>query len=238
MATKTATHDLATLHQKIDWISAQLEAQQRQQQELQELQQDMLPIVNHMIKLSIDELAEIGNDFQLEDLLFLLKRVLRNTRLIRRLMDMVEGTAGLIDELQPIGMQAFSTSVETLDRLEREGYFAFAQEGWHIVERIVNEFSEDDVRALGDNIVTILTTVRNMTQPEILSLANNAITAINPREQVKDISTLRLIRELGDPRVRRGMARLLNMVKALDDQSSMDGNGKTSSELNSQRPGS
>jgi uncharacterized protein YjgD (DUF1641 family) len=220
MATKIATHDLETLHQKLDVISEQLEAQQRQQRELQELQQDMLPIVNHMIKLSIDELAEIGNDFQLEDLLFLLKRVLRNTRLIRRLMDIVEGTAGLIDELQPIGIQAFSTSVETLDRLEREG--------WHIVERIVNEFNEEDVRALGDNIVTILTTVRNMTQPEILSLANNAITAISPREQVEDISTLQLIRELGDPRVRRGMVRLLNMVKALDDQSRTDGNGNKS----------
>ena len=224
MATKTATNDLETLHQKIDLISEQLEAQQRRQMELQELQQDLIPVVNHMIKLSIDELAEIGTEFQLEDLFFLLKRVLRNTRLIRRLMDMVEGGAGLIDELTPIGNQAFSTTVETLDRLEREGYFSFAQEGWKILERIVSEFNEEDVRALGDNIVTILTTVRKMTQPEVLALANNAISAISPQEEVKDISTLRLIRELGDPRVRRGMARLLNMVKALDDQT-VDGNG-------------
>ena len=225
MATKTTTHDLETLHQKIDLISGQLEAQQRRQQEMQELQQDMLPIMNHMIKLSIDELAEIGNEFELEDLLFLLKRVLRNTRLIRRLMDMVESGAGLLDEIEPIALQAFGSTVETLDRMEQEGYFAFAQEGWRIVERIVAEFSEEDVRALGNNVVTILTTVRNMTQPEILSLANNAISAINPQEKVEDISTLRLIRELGDPRVRRGMARLLNMVKALDDQAGTDGNG-------------
>lgn len=224
MATKTATHDLETLHHKIDLISEQLEAQQRRQMELQELQQDLIPVVNHMIKLSIDELAEIGTEFQLEDLIFLLKRVLRNTNLIRRLMDMVEGGAGLIDEVTPIGMQAFSTTVETLDRLEREGYFTFAQEGWKILERIVDEFSEDDVRALGDNIVTILTTVRNMTQPEVLALANNAISAIKPQAEIEDISTIRLIKELGDPRVRRGMARLLNMVKALDDQAS-DGNG-------------
>jgi len=225
MATKTTTHDLEALHRKIDLISEQLESQQRRHKDMQELQQDMLPIMNHMIKLSIDELAEIGNEFELEDLLFLLKRVLRNTRLIRRLMDMVESGAGLLDEIEPIALQAFGTTVETLDRMEQEGYFAFTQEGWRIVERIVSEFSEEDVRALGDNVVTILTTVRNMTQPEILSLANNAISAINPQEPVEDISTLRLIRELGDPRVRRGMARLLNMVKALDDQAGTDGYG-------------
>jgi uncharacterized protein YjgD (DUF1641 family) len=224
MATKTATHDLETLHQKIDLISAQLEQQQRRQMELQELQNDLIPVMNHMIKLSIDELAEIGTEFQVEDLIFVLKRVLRNTRLIGRLMDMVEGGAGLIDEVTPIANQAFNTSVETLDRLERQGYFTFAQESWNILERIVAEFSEHDVRALGDNIVTILTTVRNMTQPEILALANNAISAINPPEQVEDVSTLRLIRELGDPSVRRGLARLLNMVKALDAEASQ-GNG-------------
>lgn len=225
MATKSATYDLETLHHKIDLITEQLAAQQRRQQELQEFQRDVMPIMNHMIKLSIDELAEIGNDFELEDLLFLLKRVLRNTCLIHRLMDMVEGGMGLLDEVQPIALQAFNTSVETLDRLEREGYFAFAQEGWRILERIVEEFDQEDVRALGENIVTILSTVRNMTQPEILNLANNAISAINPEEEVEDISTLRLIRELGDPRVRRGMARLLNLVKSLDDQSPSEGNG-------------
>jgi uncharacterized protein YjgD (DUF1641 family) len=221
MVTKTAPYDLETLHHKIDLIADQLEVQRRRQLEMVELQQDLLPVVNHMIKLSIDELAEIGNDFQLEDLLFLLKRVLRNTTLIRRLMDMVEGGAGLIDEVTPIANQAFHNAVETLDRLEREGYFSFAEEGWKILERIIDEFDEEDVRALGDNIVTILTTVRNMTQPEILALANNAITAISPQEEVRDVSTLQLLRELRDPQVRRGMARLLNMVKALDTS---DGN--------------
>jgi uncharacterized protein YjgD (DUF1641 family) len=221
MATKTAPYDLETLHHKIDLIADQLEVQRRRQLEMVELQQDLLPVVNHMIKLSIDELAEIGNDFQLEDLLFLLKRVLRNTTLIRRLMDMVEGGAGLLDEVTPIANQAFHNAVETLDRLEREGYFSFAEEGWKILERIVDEFDEEDVRALGDNIVTILTTVRNMTQPEILALANNAITAMSPQEEVRDVSTLQLLRELRDPQVRRGMARLLNMVKALDTS---DGN--------------
>jgi uncharacterized protein YjgD (DUF1641 family) len=110
--------------------------------------------------------------------------------------------------------------VSDLDRLEREGYFAFARGGWYILERIVEEFSEEDVRALGDNIVTILTTVRNMTQPDVLALANNAVSAIQPEDGTGDVSTLQLLRELRDPKVRRGMARLLNIVKSLADEPS------------------
>jgi uncharacterized protein YjgD (DUF1641 family) len=211
--------DLQLLHEKIDHLSEQLEAQRQQQTALQELQQDLIPIGNHLIKLSIDELAEIGNDFQLEDLLFLVKRLLRNTRLILEMLDRLEAVKGLADEVDLLGQQVFSTAVEKLDELERAGYFAFAAEGMNILDRIVSEFSVEDLQALGDNVVTILKTVRNMTQPDIMALANNAVDAIRdtPAENGK-ISTLDLLRELSDPKVRQGMARMLHMMRALAER--------------------
>ena len=214
--------DLVLLHEKIDRLGEQFEEQCKRQRALEELQDDLIPIGNHMIKLSIDELAEVGNEFQLEDLLFLLKRLLRNTPLLLRLMDGLEALSALGDEAQLLGRQVFASTVETLDHLEREGYFTFAREGWYIMERIVNEFDEEDVRALADNIVTILTTIRNMTQPDVMGLANNAVNAIRADNPVdgngKNPSALALLRELNDPKVRKGLARMLNMVKALADQ--------------------
>ena len=59
-----------------------------------------------------------------------------------------------------------------------------------------------------------------MTQPEIMSLANNAVGAIKEDIPVSDkVSMWTLLRELSNPKVRRGMARLINMLKALDEQS-------------------
>ena len=100
--------------------------------------------------------------------------------------------------------------------MEREGYLAFAREGWLVVERVVTEFSEEDVRALADNIVIILKTIRNMTQPEIMALANQSVDAIReiPPEDEK-ISSFQLVKEMGNPQVRRGMARLLNLLKVM-----------------------
>ena len=212
--------DLVLLNQKIDYLTEILEAQRKRQLEFEELQRDMVPIVNHMIKLSIEELAEIGNDFQFEDLLFLLKRLLRNTPLLIELMDRLESAHGLLEEFELMGKPMFNQIIEKLDVMERQGYFNFAREGWQIAERVVEEFDEEDVRALGDNIVTILATVRRMTQPEIMALANNAIGAISevPVDTPEKVSTLDLLRELSDPQVRRGMVRLLGMIKVLADQ--------------------
>ena len=211
--------ELAQLHKKIDFISQQMELQAKRAEAMNELKDDMIPIANHLIKLSIDELAEIGTEFKAEDLLFLLKRLLRDTHLLLEMLDRLEAVMGLADELQLMGKGVFNQTVEALDQLEHQGYFDFARGGMYIMERIVEEFNEEDVRALGDNIVTILTIVRNMTQPEILALANNAVGAITETpSDAKPLSTLALLKEFNDPQVRIGLTRMLGMVKAIADQ--------------------
>jgi uncharacterized protein YjgD (DUF1641 family) len=212
-------HSLAAIELKLDLIVNQLEEQKRRQRELEELKNDLLPIANHMIKLSIDELAEIGTEFKLEDLFFLIKRLLRDTHLLVGMLNQLESTIELVDESKLLGKQVFNQAVIKLDQLEREGYFAFARSGMSIFERIVSEFSQEDVEALGENIVTILKTVRNLTQPEIMDLTNNALEAMK-ETPITDgqISTFGLLKELSDPKVRRGLVRMLNLVKVIADQ--------------------
>jgi uncharacterized protein YjgD (DUF1641 family) len=202
---------------RLDRIEDHLAEQRRRADELEELKRDLIPIGNQMIKLTIDELAEIGTEFKVEDLFFLLKRLLRDTHLLLKALDQLEALMGLGEEIERLMKPMFNTAVEELDRLERAGYFNFAREGWGIVERIVTEFSEEDVRALADNIVFILNTVRNMTQPEIMALANQSVNAIRETPADDKVSLFTLLREMGDPKVRKGLGRLLNLLKALGD---------------------
>jgi uncharacterized protein YjgD (DUF1641 family) len=208
---------LALLHTKIDYLTEQLEAQRQRQAIMDELWRDMLPIVNDLMKLSIDELEEVGNDFELEDLLYLGKRLLRDVRLLTDMLDRLESLVALTDELKFMTTPAFAQVVEFLQKLEQQGYFAFATGSAYVMDQIVTEFSEEDVRLLGDNIVTILKTVRSMTQPEVMALANNTIKSLEqPVEE--NLSVWALMREIRDPEVRKGFARLLNMVKGLANE--------------------
>ncbi len=213
------TDEIAALNQKLDYLTELLEEQRKRQEAFDDLKRDFTPIVNQMVNLAIEELDDIGADFVLEDLLYLLKRVVRNTKLWIKMMDRVEAAMDLADEAEILSTQVFNSAVETLDQLERKGYFTFMQGGMDIMERIVTEFGEEDIRALGDNIVTILMTVRNMTQPEILSFANNAVDAIREEEGSDETpSAMNLLRELSDPQVRRGLAKMINMVKSFAER--------------------
>ena len=108
-----------------------------------------------------------------------------------------------------------------LAELEAKGYFTFAQGGLSIVDRVVTSFDEEDLDALGDNVVLILNTVKEMTQPEVMRLLSR--TAIEVQE-VEDAppgpppSTFALLKQMRDPDVRRGLARTLTVLRSLGSQ--------------------
>jgi uncharacterized protein YjgD (DUF1641 family) len=218
--------DLSALLQKVEaltdevrTVSAQMEAQRRSQLVLEELVQDLVPVFNQAFKKIVSELAEVDGQFQAEELLFMLKRLLANTHRFNALVNQLESALDLLGDVDKLGKPVFQTAVTTFDQLERKGYFRFAQESARIVDRIATEFSADDVRALGDNIVTILSTVRNMTQPDIMALANRAADTLHASEPAEgDTSMWALMRELGDPQMRRGLARMLRVVKTFAEQ--------------------
>jgi uncharacterized protein YjgD (DUF1641 family) len=101
-----------------------------------------------------------------------------------------------------------------LNAMEQKGYFVFLQGGLEMADKIVTSFSEEDVKQLGDNIVLILQTVKEMTQPEIMSLLSNTAQVFTDEEPV-DTSLISIIRQMNDPEVRRGLAKTLQILKSV-----------------------
>jgi hypothetical protein len=190
--------ELTLLQEKMDQLMAQVvvltemaEGQKRRSQDLEELKNDLIPIGNQLIQLTINELEEIGTEFELEDLLYLLKRLLRNTQLILSLLDRFEALMDIADEVELLGKQVFSATVEALDRLERNGFF-------------------DQTRSLIDTVTQTDTLVD-------LNLALEAFTM--PETTERPPSLWKLIREIFRPETRRGLFRLIRVVQALGVQS-------------------
>ena len=90
---------------------------------------------------------------------------------------------------------------------------------------MVTSFDEADLAALGDNIVLILRTVKELSQPEVMGLLNR--TAVSLHDDLRDDGTphpapgaLSLARQLRDPQVRRGLDRVMTMLRTVGaDQS-------------------
>lgn len=218
---------MVELNRKIDALSGQVaylteQAQhaERQRQERAELVHDLTPIANEAFRLTVNQLEEIQDYVQLDDLLRLLKRLLRNGRNLDRLLDQLESLSDLADTVGPLADEAFGKTVEVLTGMEQRGYFALARSGAQIADNIVSAFTDEDVKRLGDNIVLILNTVKDLTQPEILAFVRSTLLIAEKEiDKPVDPSIVGLLRQMRDPGVRRGLALTMRILHVIGAQS-------------------
>ena len=222
---------LLELNQKIDalttqvaYLTDQAQIAERQHQERSELVRDITPLANQAFSLAIEQLEEVQEYIDLGDLLRLFKRLLRNGRNLEKMLDQLESLADLIETVSPLADDAFGNAVDLMAEMEHKGYFAFAQGGMRMMDNVVTSFTEEDVNRLGDNIVLILNTVKDLTQPEIISFVHNTLLVAEKEiEEPVDSSLMGLMRQMRDPAVRRGLAltmRVMHVIgaQAVDDR--------------------
>lgn len=122
----------------------------------------------------------------------------------------------LTRDLSPIASQGFETVMRVMTDAEERGYTDFARSSLGVVDRVVTSFSEEDVVALGDNIVLILETVKEMTQPEVMSLLRSTLQNVHDTPEPQEPpSVFSLLGQMREPEVRHGLARLIVFLRGL-----------------------
>jgi len=221
--------DLELLHQKIDFLTEQVMETQRRQQEMQELWRDLTPVMTDLFNTAVEELDEISPYFGYEDLLHLVKKLLRNIRSLTALFEQVESAQDLMKDVVPLSKDIFDDALQRLDTLERKGYFAFMKAALGVFDNIVTNYSAEDVRLLGENITSILDTVKDATQPEMMTSVRNAVAIYRDIEVEipEKMSTFALIKQLLDPEVRRSLGTGLSILKKVSENLEKYSNNKS-----------
>jgi uncharacterized protein YjgD (DUF1641 family) len=223
-------HKIDELSEQVAYLAGQAEIAERQRADRAELMRDLTPIANEAFRLSVEQLEEIQEYVELDDLLRLVKRLARNGRNFEKMLNQLESLMDLAETVGPLANEAFGKAVYELTELERKGYFTFAQGGMQIMDNVVTSFTEEDVDRFGENVVLILNTVKEMTQPEIMNFVRNTL-MVAEREIDKpvDISYSGLMRQMRDPEVRRGLALTMRVLHVVGAQAGGNGNSQPTS---------
>jgi uncharacterized protein YjgD (DUF1641 family) len=188
-----------------------------------ELQQDVMPIAGDVLRVVERELDELSADVTIDDVGDLVRRFVRVAPILDQALNYLEIFSELVSDMTPLTEHAMDVATDRLVNLDQKGYFSFAKSGLHVVDRIVTGFSEEDVEALGDNVVLILETVKEMTQPDVMAVLYRMIEAIHRQQAQMELEAeeppglFQLVRRMRDPEIRRGLGRALNTLSAVSD---------------------
>lgn len=228
------------LNQKIDllttqvaYLTEQARIAEQSRQSRDELVETGMPIARELMGLASIEFEEVQKYLNPEDLIRLVKKFVRHGPQFEILMDQLDSMMDLVGVGGQIIEEGVGKTTEIMGGMEQKGYFAFARSGMRIVDNVVTSFTEEDVDRLGDNIVLILNTVKDMTQPEIMNFVRNTFQRAE-REVEKPVNTsiLSLMGQLRDPAVRRGLALTLRVLRVVGEQAAQNGNGSNQNARN------
>lgn len=204
-----------SINKKLDIVLEEIYVQKQKRQEVEDLVTDLSIIGNDMFKASVHELDHAGVELDSEALKSLFFKLLRNVGTLNDLVEMIESATDLAKDAAPIIHQLGLQGINQMNELEKKGYFDFIKELFKIADNIIEHFSAEDVRLLAENIVTILETIKNLTQPEMLDAMNNAVNIFNKIEtrDIPEYSLWKAFKEMRSPEMKKGIGFMITFLK-------------------------
>ena len=215
MEEKNIQSQIDALDKKLDLILGYVHQQKLNSNVVEDLVSDLAIIGKDAYDSTVIELDKRQVELEPSELTDLAVSFLRNIGNIKKVMDTLEMAMDLGKEVTPIANEVIIDFTKQLNTFEQKGYFRFFKELGPIFDNIVTGFSPKDLQDLANSIVSILTLIKDMTQPEVLGSMENAIKAFNSMEteSVPSYSVWRLIKEMNSPEMKKALGYGITFMK-------------------------
>lgn len=221
MADKNIQIQIDEINQKLDLVLHYVNEQRLKSERMEDLVTDVSIIGKDIFDTAVYELDNQGIELDLDEMKMLVFKLIKNAGNFTRVLEMFESTTDFLMDAGPVAREVIIDFIKKLHEFEQKGYFSFFRELYHIMDNIIANYSDEDVRLLADNVVTILDTVKNLTQPEMLKAMNNAVNIYKNlgTEDIEEYSMFRAIREMRSPEMKRGIGFIMTFLKNLSKES-------------------
>jgi uncharacterized protein YjgD (DUF1641 family) len=215
MAKDNIQEQINDINRKLDLVLEEVIAQRETRQSVEDLASDLTIVGNDIFKNAVTELDNAGIDLDSEAVKQLVLKILRNVNTIRETFELLESMNDLFKDVSPVVQQIGLDAVHQMHEMEVKGYFDFLREAGMIMENIVTHFSVDDVRLLADNIVSILETVKSLTQPDMLKAINSGLVVYKSIEieDLEEYSLWKAMKAMRSKEMRRGIGFMITFLQ-------------------------
>ena len=211
---------ISALEQKIDVILEYVNQQRLASDSVNDMTKDLSLIAKDFYDTSVEELDKRAIEIDPAEVTELVVTFLKNIRNINAMLKMMEMGFDLAKEAGPILNETVIDFTRTLAKLENDGYFEFARNLLPILDNLVKGLSPKDLKDLADNIMVIVMTIKDITQPEMLRSVNNAVKVYSSMDmdEIPSYSLWRMLKEINTPEMKKALGFAVTFLKNLSKQ--------------------
>ena len=215
MANDNIQGQINEINRKLDLVLEEMMAQRETRQSIEDLSSDLTIVGTDFFKATVTELDNAGIEVDGEAVKQLMFKLVRNVGTLNEMFEMMESVNDLVKDASPILHQMGLDGINMMNRFEQKGYFDFMREGMNIMDNVIEHFSVEDVRMLADNVVTILETVKSLTQPDMLKAINSGLVVYKSIEveDIEEYSIWKAIKAMNSKEMRRGIGFMITFLQ-------------------------
>ena len=215
MAKDNIQEQINEINRKLDIVLEEVLAQRETRLSIEDLTSDLTIVGSDVFKSTVTELDNAGVEIDGEAVKQLMLKLVRNVDTLNEMFEMMESVNDLAKDVSPILHQVGLDGIHMMNEFEQKGYFEFMRETMNIFDNVVTHFSAEDVRLLADNVVTILETVKNLTQPDMLKAINSGLVVYKSIEieNVEEYSMWKAIRAMNSKEMKRGIGFMITFLQ-------------------------
>ena len=210
------THE-AELLERIARLEDRIEPLADSAKAFSELREELAPRVNEAVHALIRELADVEADFQLEDLVHLLKNAMRNVRNLNFTMDQLKNLIDFLIIAEPLLKTTVPQIIFYFDDLERNGVFRLLTVALEVLKKIGSAYSLEQLQQMGEGLVRLVGCLQKLTDPKALDLLDRAaeLPAHADLAGAKPVGLWGVMGALSDPKLKAGVGVALELTRGL-----------------------
>ncbi|MEN8245122.1 MAG: DUF1641 domain-containing protein [Thermodesulfobacteriota bacterium] len=184
---------------------------------IKELKEELAPRVNEAVQALIVELADVESDFQLEDLLYLTKKAMRNVNNLSYSLDQLKNLIDFATTAEPLFKTTVPQIIYYLDALEKKGVFHLFKVCMDVFEKIGDKFTPEDMDQIGEGMIRLMDVAKKLTSPKALDFHDRIADMPETIDlsKAKDVGLFGMMGAMGDDDVKAGLGVLLELTKAM-----------------------
>ena len=208
------------INRKLDIVLDEIVAQKETRQSIEDLTSDLTIIGNDVFASTVTELDNAGIEVDGEAVKLLVLKLIRNIDTLTDIFSMLESGKDLLTDLTPIFQQVGLDGINLMHDFEKKGYFEFAAQAVKILDNVVTHFTNEDLQLLADNIVSILETVKTMTQPDMLKAINSALIVYKniDMNNIEEYSLFRAFKAMNSKEMKRGIGFMITFLQNISKE--------------------
>ena len=209
--------DLQTIDQRLKHLESQVAPLADSARAIGELREELAPRVNEAVHAMIAELADVEADFQIEDLIFLLKKSMRNVRNFSFALDQLKNIIDFALTAEPLMKSSVPQLIFFLDEMEQKGVFRLLNLSIDILKQIGTTYSDEQLQQIGMGMVRLMGILHKLTKPEALDMLERFadVPARVDLSSAKPVGAWGLLGVLGDPEVKQGLGVLMALTRGM-----------------------